>query len=84
MVSQQRGLLEAIIMVGGTPAGAASWRAKRVNIVINKQITACKDVEDLCSLIQNRVAEFNHVATAFRKLLQTPRQGVARGTVVFF
>jgi hypothetical protein len=44
---------------------------------------ACNDVQDLCSVIQNRVAEFNHVngATAFRKLLLTPRHGVARGTV---
>jgi hypothetical protein len=54
-----------------------------VNIAINKDFTACKDVQDLCSLIQNRVIEFNHVnvATAFRKLLLTPRDGVSRGTV---
>jgi hypothetical protein len=67
----------------GAPAGAARRPAAKVNIAINKEITACKDVQDLCSLIQNRVIEFNHVnvATAFRKLLLTPRHGVARGTV---
>jgi hypothetical protein len=67
----------------GAPAGAAPRPAAMVNIAINKDFTACKDVQDLCSLIQNRVIEFNHVnvATAFRKLLLTPRHGVARGTV---
>ena len=67
----------------GAPGGAALRPAAKVNIAINKEITACKDVQDLCSLIQNRVIEFNHVnvATAFRKLLLTPRHGVARGTV---
>jgi hypothetical protein len=61
----------------------ARGRSVKVNIAINKEIMACNDVQDLCSVIQNRVAEFNHVngATAFRKLLLTPRHGVARGTV---
>ena len=55
--------------------------AARVNIAINKQIMACEDVGDLCSLIQARVAEFDHVnvATAFCTLLQTRHHGVARG-----
>jgi len=54
-----------------------------VNIAINKEITACKGVLDLCSVIQNSVIEFNHVnvAMAFRKLLPTPHHGAARGTV---
>ena len=67
----------------GAPAGAAPRPTAKVWIAINKQITACKDVKDLCSVIQNRVTEFNHVnfATAFCKLLQTPRHGVAGGTV---
>ena len=67
---------------GGREGGGREGAVK-VNIAINKEIMACNDVQDLCSVIQNRVAEFNHVngATAFRKLLLTPRHGVARGTV---
>ena len=62
---------------------AAPRPAEKVNIAINKEIMACNDVQDLCSVIQNRVIEFNHVnvATAFRKLLLTPRHDAARGTV---
>ena len=66
-----------------TRAGAAPRPAAKVNIAINKEITACTDAKDTCSVIHNHVAEFNHVnlATAFRQLLRTPRHGVARGTV---
>ena len=50
------------------------------NIEINKQITGCGGARDLCALIEVRAAEFNHVnlATAFRKLLQSRRDGVTR------
>jgi hypothetical protein len=63
--------------------GVAPRPAAKVNMAINKEIMACKGVQDLCSVIQNRVIEFNHVnlAAAFRKLLPTPRHGAARGTV---
>ena len=36
-------------------------RQVEVNFAINKEIMACDDVQDLCSVIQNRVAEFNYV-----------------------
>jgi len=45
----------------GAPPGAAPRPAERVNIAINKHIMTCEDVGDLCSLIQNRVAELNNV-----------------------
>ncbi len=47
------------------------------NIEINKQITVC-ETRDLCVLINENAAEFNqvNVAMAFRKLLQSRRDGV--------
>jgi hypothetical protein len=68
---------------GGAPPAAAAQAAARANIEINRQIVACEDPTELCALIQARVAEFNHVnvATAFRRLLQTRRQGVSRAAV---
>ena len=56
-----------------------------INIDINKQITR-DGVRALCTLIETRVGEFNHinVATAFRKLLlplQDRRDGASRGEV---
>ena len=56
----------------------------RINIEINKQIMR-DGVRALCTLIETRVGEFNHVnvATAFRKLLplQDRRDGASRGEV---
>ena len=55
-----------------------------INIEINKQIMR-DGVRALCTLIETRVGEFNHVnvATAFRKLLplQDRRDGASRGEV---
>ena len=55
-----------------------------INVEINKQITR-DGVRALCTLIETRVGEFNHVnvATAFRKLLplQDRRDGASRGEV---
>jgi hypothetical protein len=53
------------------------------NIDINKQIMGAQGASELCTLIEARVAEFNHVnvATAFRTLLQSRRDGGPRGVV---
>ena len=47
-------------------------------IQLNRHILDCGSTVELCELIQARVAEFNHVnvATAWRKLLQSRRDGV--------
>ena len=56
-------------------------KGPRINIEINKQITG-DGVRALCTLIETRVGEFNHVnvSTAFRKLLplQDRRDGASR------
>jgi len=55
----------------------------RRNVEINKQITVCQDSRDLCALIDAHAAEFNdvNVVTAFRKLLQSRREGLPSGVV---
>ena len=65
---------------GGAPPAKKKKKAVWANMQLNKQILACEDAGELCALIQARVAEFDHVnvATAFRRLLQTRRQGVSR------
>ena len=60
----------------GSARRAAPRPAAKVNIAINKQITACKDVQDLCSVIHNQPRSL-----AFLQLLRTPRHDVACGTV---
>jgi len=53
------------------------------HIDINKQIMRAQGASELCTLIETRVAEFNHVnvSTAFRTLLQGRRNGGPRGVV---
>ena len=53
------------------------------NIAIYKQIMRAQGASELCTLIETRVAEFNHVnvSTAFRTLLQSRRDGGPRGVV---
>ena len=57
------------------------------NVEINKQISvcenACEDSGDLCALIDVHAAEFNdvNVVTAFRKLLQSRREGLPSGVL---
>ena len=53
------------------------------SIDINKQIMGARGASELCTLIEVRSAEFNHVnaATAFRKLLQSRRDVGPRGVV---
>jgi hypothetical protein len=53
------------------------------NIDINKQIMRAQGASKLCTLIEARAAEFNHVnaVTAFRALLQSRRDGEPRGVV---
>ena len=55
----------------------------RRNVEINKQITVCQDSRDLCALIDAHAAEFNNVnvVSAFRKLLQSRREGLHSGVV---
>ena len=50
---------------------------------LNKQIVRSGATRELCTLIEERVAEFNHIniSTAFRKLLQASRAGMPRGVV---
>ena len=64
-----------------------AWRRRsgsaRHCISFNKQIIQSGATSEVCSLIDQHVAEFNHVnvSTAFRKLLQAPRAGMPRGVV---
>jgi hypothetical protein len=44
--------------------------AAKVDMAINKEIMACKGVQDLCSVIQNRVIEFNHLNLGLRTWLR--------------
>ena len=48
-----------------------------INMDINRQIMRAPGASELCTFIEARVADFNHVnvATAFRKLLQSRRDG---------
>ena len=65
------------------PNRQAQPNTQRRNIEINQRITGSKDATSLVTLVETCVAEFNHVnvATAFRKLLQTGREGMSRGVV---
>ena len=68
---------------GHTNRGSGGQGAARYNVQLNQQIAACESTREVCSLIEEHAAEFNHVnvATAFRKLLQAPRAGMPRGVV---
>jgi len=50
---------------------------------LNRHILDCGSTGELCELIETHAEEFNavNVATAFRKLLQSRRDGVPRGVV---
>jgi len=67
----------------GDSQGTEKSQDLKRNIDINKQIMRAQGVSELCTLIETRVAEFNHVnvSTAFRTLLQAPRDGGPRGVV---
>jgi len=49
-------------------------------IHLNGRILNCSSAGELCELIETHAVEFNHinVATAWRKLLQSRRDGVRR------
>ena len=68
---------------GGREAHGEKIRVPKLNIDINKQIMRARGASELCTLIETRVAEFNHVnvSTAFRTLLQSRRDGGPRGVV---
>ena len=68
---------------GHAGRGGGGQGAARYNIQLNQQIAACESTREVCSLIEEHAAAFNHVnvATAFRKLLQAPRAGMPRGVV---
>ena len=53
------------------------------NMQLNRHILDCGSTGELCELIEAHAEEFNvvNVATAFRKLLQSRRNGVPRGVV---
>ena len=63
--------------------GAARNSSRSYNMELNKQIVRSGATRELCTLIEERVAEFNHIniSTAFRKLLQASRAGMPRGVV---
>jgi len=67
----------------GDSQGTEKSPGLRRNIDINKQIMRAQGASELSTLIETRVAEFNHVdvSTAFRTLLQGRRDGVPRGVV---
>ena len=68
---------------GHAGRGGGGQGAARYNIQLNQQIAACESTREVCSLIEEHAAAFNHVnvATAFRKLLQAPRAGMRPGVV---
>jgi hypothetical protein len=49
---------------GGRDAYGEKIRVPKLNIDINKQIMGAKGASKLCTLIEERVADFNHVVTA--------------------
>ena len=58
---------------------------------ISKMIMGSQGARDICTLIDARVAEFRirqldscNVATAFRKLLQSQRDGAPRSTIHYW
>ncbi len=52
-------------------------------VLLNMGIVDCSSTEELCELIEEHAEQLDtiNVATAFRKLLQSPRDGVPRGVV---
>jgi hypothetical protein len=68
---------------GGRDSHGENFRVPKLNIDINKQIMGARGASELCSLVEARAAEFNHVniATAFRTLLQGRCDGGPRGVV---
>ena len=64
--------------------GRAAWRGGPArnphNFQLNREIMDCRSAEEVCELIVERAAEFNHVnvATALRRVLQSRRDGVPR------
>ena len=67
------------------PPRTSARGPSRHNMIINQQIINCQDARELCNLIATHVTEFKHVnvATAFRKLLQTRRQGMDRDVSMY-
>ncbi len=64
--------------------GRAAWRGGPArnphNFQLNSEIMDCRSAVEVCKLIVERAAEFNHVnvATALRKVLQSRGDGVPR------
>ena len=64
--------------------GRAAWRGGPArnphNFQLNREIMDCRSAVEVCKLIVERAAEFNHVnvATALRTVLQSRRDGVPR------
>jgi hypothetical protein len=65
---------------GGTPATAAYQRDAQVHA---QQLARCEGARDACALIDAHAPDFDHelTAAAFRKLLESRRDGVPRGDV---
>ena len=67
----------------GDSRGSEKSTDLKRSIDINKQIMGARGASELCTLIEARLAECNHVnvVTAFRKLLLIRRDGVPSGHV---
>ena len=50
---------------------------------LNRRILECRSAEEVCQLVEAHGAEFDHinVATAYRRVLQSRRDGGPRGAV---
>ena len=74
---------QALVFDCGRGCRGQRQRPRRQNIALNQQIAKVESTLELCILMEQNAAEFDHVnvVTAFRKLLQAPRAGMPRGVV---
>jgi hypothetical protein len=66
---------------GGGRGGHSRNGGPSRNALLNKSIMDCRSEGEVCKLIEGRAAEFNHVATAFRKVLTEPARSGSSGVV---
>ena len=74
---------QALVFDCGRGCRGQRQRPRRQNIALNQQIAKVESTPELCILMEQNAAEFDHVnvSTALRKLLQASRAGMPRGVV---
>ena len=68
---------------GGDTGGGVGSDFHKSKKLLNERIKSITSMQELCDLIHASSTEFNHVnvATAFRQVLQMPRDGVSQDSV---